>query len=46
MDGKASGRSPIRSYIFWAMIDSGQANVKALGTQPDKDATKLSGIGF
>lgn len=43
-DGKASGRS-IRSYIL-GMIDSGQANVKALGTQPRQDATSYLALVF
>ncbi|ETI57905.1 SbcC/MukB-like Walker B domain-containing protein [Marinomonas profundimaris] len=43
-DGKASGRS-IRSYIL-GMIDSGQANVKSLGTQPRQDATSYLALVF
>ncbi|AWY00738.1 chromosome segregation protein SMC [Marinomonas primoryensis] len=43
-DGKASGRS-IRSYIL-GMIDSGQANAKALGTQPRQDATSYLALVF
>jgi energy-coupling factor transporter ATP-binding protein EcfA2 len=43
-DGKASGRS-IRSYIL-GMIDSGHANVKALGTRPRQDATSYLALVF
>ncbi len=43
-DGKASGRS-IRSYIL-GMIDSGQENAKAFGTQPRQDATSYLGLVF
>ncbi|PJE56996.1 SbcC/MukB-like Walker B domain-containing protein [Marinomonas sp. BSi20584] len=43
-DGKASGRS-IRSYIL-GMIDSGQANSKAFGTQPRQDATSYLALVF
>jgi energy-coupling factor transporter ATP-binding protein EcfA2/flagellar biosynthesis regulator FlbT len=43
-DGKASGRS-IRSYIL-GMIDSGQANAKAFGTQPRQDATSYLALVF
>lgn len=43
-DGKASGRS-IRSYIL-GMIDSGQANAKAFGTQPRQDATSYLALIF
>ena len=43
-DGKASGRS-IRSYIL-GMIDSGQANIKTLGTQPRQDATSYLALVF
>jgi uncharacterized protein YPO0396 len=43
-DGKASGRS-IRSYIL-GMIDSGQANAKAFGTQPRQDATCYLALVF
>ncbi|QUX95918.1 chromosome segregation protein SMC [Marinomonas sp. CT5] len=43
-DGKASGRS-IRSYIL-GMIDAGQANAKAFGTQPRQDATSYLALVF
>ncbi|SHF18988.1 Uncharacterized protein YPO0396 [Marinomonas polaris DSM 16579] len=43
-DGKASGRS-IRSYIL-GMIDSGQSNSKAFGTQPRQDATSYLALVF
>ncbi|TBR38570.1 chromosome segregation protein SMC [Marinomonas agarivorans] len=43
-DGRASGRS-IRSYIL-GMIDAGQQNAKAFGTEPRQDAVSYLGLVF